>query len=358
MILPLAAVAAAFVLGFHRVKHPPSTGRELNITLVQPSIPQTLIWDQKADMVRFENLIQLSEQALNQPTDLLIWPEAAVPSYVRWDTNIYPVVARLAREHHVWIILGSDDLEPLDHPVGGEEFNHYNASFLMDPHGELAAGYRKRNLVIFGEYVPFQRSLPFIKYLTPWMPGSFTPGDKAVPFEMDVAPERRSPGRRDDDGSGRAGLETSAPERRRAKTSVLICFEDNFPHLVRGYAGDDIDFLVNITNNGWFGESAAQWQHAANAVFRAVENGRPLVRCTNNGLTCWVDASGRIREIFRDENGSVYGRGFVNIKLPLPARDEPHAATFYNRHGDVFGWSCAGLTAVVVLLTAFRRQFP
>src|SRR5438128_10831173 len=106
------------------------------------------------------------------------------------------------------------------------------------------------------------------------MPGSFTPGDVPMPFEME--------------GSRAGGV----PERWRVKTSALICFEDNFPHLVREYADDDTDFLVNLTNNGWFGESAAQWQHAANAAFRAVENGLPLVRCTNNGLTCWVDAQG------------------------------------------------------------------
>ena len=71
---------------------------------------------------------------------------------------------------------------------------------------------------------------------------------------------------------------------------MLICFEDIFPHLAREYAEDDTDFLVNLTNNGWFGEGAAQWQHAAGALFRAVENGLPLIRCSNNGLTCWVDS--------------------------------------------------------------------
>ena len=125
------------------------------------------------------------------------------------------------------------------------------------------ARYIKRKLVIFGEYVPLADWLPFLKYLTP-IQGGFTPGRRPVSFPL-------------------PGL--------RAKTSVLICFEDIFPHLVREHVDDDTDFLVNLTNNGWFGESAAQWQHAANAVFRAVENGLPLVRCANNGLTCWVDAT-------------------------------------------------------------------
>ena len=79
---------------------------------------------------------------------------------------------------------------------------------------------------------------------------------------------------------------------------------------------------MNLTNDGWFGESAEQWQHAAAAIFRAVENGLPLVRCANNGLTCWVDANGRLRQILHDPNGKVYGAGFMTANLPLPAPEK------------------------------------
>ncbi len=145
------------------------------------------------------------------------------------------------------------------------------------------------SLVVFGEYIPLVRWLPFVKWFTP-IEGGFTPGDRPVPFALDN------------------------PD---VKTSVLICFEDIFPHVAREYADDDTDFLVNLTNNGWFGESAAQWQHAAGALFRAVENGLPLIRCCNNGLTCWVDAHGRLRQVFRDDRGTVYGAGFLTAEIPL-----------------------------------------
>jgi apolipoprotein N-acyltransferase len=115
---------------------------------------------------------------------------------------------------------------------------------------------------------------------------------------------------------------------------------------------DDTDFLVNLTNDGWFGEGAAQWQQAAAAVFRAVENGVPLVRCCNNGLTCWADATGRLREIFKDATGSVYGAGFMTIEIPVGGKREP---TFYNRHGDWFGWSCVGGMGIL-LVGQFSRQ--
>jgi len=137
----------------------------------------------------------------------------------------------------------------------------------------------------------------------------------------------------------------------RVKTSPLICFEDMFPQLARRAVQGDTDFLVNLTNDGWFGQSAEQWQQMAAAVFRAVENGVPLVRCCNNGITCWIDAHGRVREIFRDKTGSVYGEGALTIDLPL----EKHSPTFYNRHGDWFGWGCLGFAVIALALKKLRR---
>ena len=105
---------------------------------------------------------------------------------------------------------------------------------------------------------------------------------------------------------------------------------------------------MNLTNNGWFGESAAQWQHAACALFRAVENGLPLIRCSNNGLTGWVDAHGRLRQVFRDDRGTIYGPGFMTAEIPLLARGEKRAPTYYHRHGDLFGWVCVGAAGLMM----------
>ena len=154
-----------------------------------------------------------------------------------------------------------------------------------------------------------------------------------------------------------AGQETGAPSENHLRVNAvpLICFEDIFPQLARKAVHDDTDFLVNLTNDGWFGDSAQQWEHMANAVFRTVENGVPLVRCCNNGVTCWIDAHGLVRQIFKAATGSVYGPGFMTMELPLP--DERPAPTFYNRHGDWFGWGCVG-TMVLILgrKIALRRK--
>ena len=102
-------------------------------------------------------------------------------------------------------------------------------------------------------------------------------------------------------------------------TSALICFEDIFPQLARDGGREAPDFLVNLTNDGWFGQSAEQWQHAASALFRSVENGLPLIRCANNGLTCWIDSRGRLHGVLRDSSGNVYGPAFATFEIPLLA---------------------------------------
>ncbi len=329
LILPVLAIAFAFNFGFRQLVPASGPERTLNVTFIQSSIPQTLIWDTTQNEERFRDLIRLSEQALSNRTDLLIWPEAAVPSFARWDTNIYPAITNLVRQHHVWLILGSDDLGRPAPPAPTDQYEFYNASFLVNPEGEFVARYRKQKLVVFGEYIPLVRWLPFLKWFTP-IDGGFTPGESDVPFVL------------------------TRPD---VKTSTLICFEDIFPSLARSAVADDTDFLVNVTNDGWFDESAAQWQHATTALFRAVENGLPLLRCCNNGLTCWVDDRGRLRDVFRDPQGSVYGPGFLTAQIPLPAPGVRPPPTFYYRHGDLFGWSCVAGSAILVVIR-FRRRRP
>jgi len=328
IILPITVVAVIFNVGFRQLKESPNGSRTIKVTFIQPSIPQTLIWDPTKNDERFRDLIALTTQALTNRTDLMLWPEAAVPKMLRYDKETFEALTGLARTNHVWMIVGSDDAEPREPQTRPNDADYFNSCFLIDPEGKLVDRYRKRALVIFGEYIPLVRWLPFVKWFTP-IEGGFTPGDIPVQFKL---PDLH------------------------VKTSVLICFEDVFPHLAREYAEPDTDFLVNITNNGWFGESAAQWQHAVSALFRAVENGLPLLRCSNNGLTCWVDAHGRLREIFHDAAGTVYGPGFMTAEIPLREAGAVRSPTFYHQYGDAFGWSCVLLAGVMVGVRIVRRK--
>jgi apolipoprotein N-acyltransferase len=315
IVLPLATVLLLFVGGLFVVNREIPAGKNLRVTLVQPSIPQTLIWSPDEDEKRFAELLAVSHQAMSNRPDLLVWPESAVPMF----DGVYDVISRFARTNHVAIIFNGDDAE-----FGPDATNYFNAAFFIRPDGRCAGVYHKQKLVIFGEYVPLARWLPFLKWFTP-IQGGWTPGDKPVVF---------------------AGENFSA--------APLICFEDVFPGVARKAAAGGPDFLVNLTNDGWFGQSAEQWQHLANAVFRAVENGLPLVRCTNNGVTAWIDAHGRVQQIFRDGSGSEYGGGVLTVEIPLRAPADKYIPTFYQRHGDWFGWSCA-VIALAALMTNRRK---
>jgi apolipoprotein N-acyltransferase len=338
IILPFTAVAAAFVFGILHLRETPAATRGLDVTLVQPSIPQTLIWDPNTADDRFQDLLRLTERALTNHTDLLIWPEAAIPKLLRYDEATFSAVTNIAIKHHVWMIVGSDDAEPSKTSNDPKDADYFNSSFLVSPDGRLAAHYQKRQLVIFGEYIPLVRWLPFIKWFTP-IQGSFAEGKRIAPFEFTFDSTGVSPGTPD----------------QLVKTAVLICYEDTFAPLAREATGSDTDFLVNITNDGWFGEGAEQQQQAATALFRTVENGVPLIRCTNNGLTCWYDANGRLREFFTDARGTIYGPGYLTIRVPLLS-GQRRAPTFYHDHGDWFGWACVGYVVLALIRARFGRK--
>ncbi|MEJ5237672.1 apolipoprotein N-acyltransferase [Limisphaera sp. VF-2] len=345
LALPGLALALVFAWGWLRVRHYAEDPHPLRVTVVQPSIPQTLIWDPGENSNRFAGLLQLTAEALREPADLLLWPEAAIPMPIRYDRATYEAVTELARNHRLWMIVGSDDAEPVRDDPTGRATDYFNATFLVSPEGNLRATYRKMRLVMFGEFIPLSRWLPFLRWFTP-ITGQYTPGRDPVVFELEQSVS----------GPARFAAQPGA----NLRTATLICFEDVFPHLTRRFARQGLDFLVNLTNDGWFGQSAAQWQHAANAVFRAVETGRPLIRCTNNGVSCWIDPLGRVRAVLRDRSGSVHGAGWAQWLVFLPDPAARQTPTFYTRYGDVWGWLCAAWTvaAVGVSMIGTRRAGP
>jgi apolipoprotein N-acyltransferase len=339
IILPLLAVVACYTGGFFLMNRPASSEASLRVTAVQPSVPQTLIWSFEDDARRFHALLDLSQRALTNRTDLLIWPESAVPPV---DEPTFLAIKQFARTNHLWLILNAEDVEA--HPT---VTNYFNAAFLVGPDGRWNAAYHKRELVIFGEYVPLANWLPFLKWLTP-IQGGWTPGDRPVTFTF---PRPKAAAK----GIIEISADPRGEEPSRVHCAPLICFEDTFPGAARDSAQADLDFFVNLTNDGWFGESAEQWQHMANAVFRAVENGVPLLRCANNGVTCLINANGRVREIFHDAQSSAYGRGALTTDIPLARAPAATRPTFYNRCGDWFGWSCVGITLLALARSSISR---
>ncbi len=323
LALPLLGLAGCLALGISRMTQGTTPGREIRVALVQPSIPQTLLFDVRETTNRFNKLIDLSTLAMAAKPDLLIWPEAATPGLLRFESTTVTAIARLLKDSKTSMILGADDAEPIPETPDPNDARYYNSAFLLNPNGEIAGTYRKQRLVMFGEYVPLIRWLPFLRFLTP-LDGGF------------------------ESGTGPAWFTVREPH---ARAGILICFEDAFPHSVRKAVDDETDFLLNLTNDGWFGESPAQWQHAVCSVFRAVENQLPVIRCTNNGLTCWIDAFGRMHDVYFGDSTDVYGAGIKTARVPLSASPRKRTLSFYTRHGDLFAWTCVTITGAALALS-------
>lgn len=348
-LVPLFFAAVVAAWGFSRVFQPFRSElelgpvvRPLTLALVQPSIPQTMIWNPAEKTKRFAKLMQLSELALATKPDVLVWPEAALPEL---SEESFRAITNLVARHQVWMVFGADDYAlkpgaPRD-STQPADYQFFNAAFLLSPEGKVVSTYRKRHLVIFGEYIPLADWLPFLKWFTPIQSG-FTPGEEPVAFPVEIVRILVEP-----DGQAKMLLPVSL------RAGMLICFEDAIASVARESAAD-ADFLLNLTNDGWFGQSAQQFQHAAHSVFRAVENRRPVIRCTNNGLTCYVDETGFMHDLGVGDAADVYGAGFRVVKLAVPAG--PREPTFYQRHGNWLGWTCVALTGWLVLRHGGRNR--
>jgi apolipoprotein N-acyltransferase len=352
---PVALLLIAVILGSVQLSKPlPKKTGEIRIALIQPSIPQAVLWDaqvvpwdvgnEKAQHDRFEHLMDLSDRAVEKEPDLLVWPEASLPPLGLLNpSNVVERFSNLeesVRENKIWRVWGADTA------TNGVP---YNSAVLIPPEDEFLRGlekikwasYAKRHLVMFGEYVPFSEQLPFLKKLAPV--GNFGRGKGPVIFDLGTA-----------------------------KTSTLICFEDVVPKLARRAATEEVDFLLNLTNDGWFGNSHQQWQHARSAAWRAIETRRPLVRCTNNGITCWVDEYGRFRDhvvrlpIFDEKMDENSNSAQKHLELPVhssgvrmvtvPIRKGPHAATFYQHTGDWLPWGAVLASVGLLAACVWRRK--
>lgn len=325
---PLLVIGGVMLFGMKKLSEPENVSARIKIALVQPSIPERVIWDPKEETNRFLKLVDLSRAALVAKPDLLVWPEAALPEIIGRNSYTQQAIGDLVRPAHVWMVMGIVDVRPKPETGTPGKFEAFNSAFLIDPNGELTGLYDKSHLVVFGEYLPWMvRQFPFLAKLR--KAAALTRGENPAAFRL------KSP---------------------RATFPVSICYEDCFPGEVRRRVDRDTDFILNLTNDGWFGESATQWQHAASALFRAVENGIPLVRCTNNGLTCWVDATGRLHDIYFDGSKNIYAAGWIMANVPIRPDHSSRSLTFYNQHGDWFGWGCMGMVIVAAVWAAFQRR--
>ncbi len=318
LMLAFLVLALAFWGGARRLRALAPGPHELRVGLVQPAIPQDDKWDSNTVGLIHRRLDELTRGVKRSgPLHLVIWPETALPDDVRYSQASYDLVYSLCALGTP-ILVGSMDTE---WPEGGPP-RFFNSSFLFDSDGRVAGAYEKQHLVPFGEYIPLQKIVPFIKAMTP-IQESFTAGTNATVFALDEPP---------------------------VTFSVLICFEDTIPRLARRAARAGARLLVNQTNDAWFDPSSASRQHMAQCVLRVVETGLPAVRAANTGVSCSIDRRGFVAAELADERGGTVFPGFKSIAVRPAPPDAP--PTFYVRHGDALpiGAGTLALLAAVLLV--------
>ena len=298
----------------------------VRVALVQPYIPQNEKWDgaRATEVLHTIENVTLDAARRGAP-QVIIWPEAVTPWALYRDPNVQEWLESMAKRTKKPLLLGCVYTQRSGQP----DEAWYNGAFVVDPvQGLEPAGYAKRKLVPFGEFIPLRPVLGWIEKFAP-IGGDFQRGTDATPLQLPV-------------GS------------RRVPVGVLICFEDIFPDLARDSALAGAEVLAVLTNNGWFGEGGAAYQHATHSVLRAIETRRPVIRCGNGGWSGWIDEYGSIRVNLQDENGSVYFRGAQTLAVTRDVRWTGRQS-YYTQHGDWFLLVCVGLAAGAYYLVLMMR---
>jgi apolipoprotein N-acyltransferase len=288
-----------------------------NVAFVQPDIRATVKWDpaQAPEIIGTLRAQTLAAGELHP--DLILWPESTTPYPLKGgDPSMRRFVEQLSAVTKAPMLVGADAVEA--NASGGDEY--FNAAFVVDPQlGVQTSYYAKRRLVQFGEYIPLRPLFGWISKFSP-LGDDFTPGRDSMPLVVPM-------------------------DRGAAAFGVLICYEDLFPALALEEVRSGADALVVLTNDAWYGEGAAAYQHAAHSVLRAVETRRPVLRCGNAGWSGWIDEFGSIRRVMQDGGGSIYYRG---VALANVTRDQRWIGrnSFYVEHGDWFVAVSACLAAL------------
>jgi apolipoprotein N-acyltransferase len=281
-----------------------------DVTLIQGNIDQNVKWNPLYQSQTVDIYRSLSLQSFPSESGLIVWPETAVPFYFQRRSPLQDAVIDIAKKSGSAILFGSPSY------VEESAIYYMNSAYLLQSDGTTGGRYDKVHLVPYGEYVPLRRYFPFLGKLVAGV-GDFRPGKGFEPLIL---------------GSKRIG--------------VLICYEGIFPETARKYKQEKTDFLINITNDAWFGRTSAPYQHLSMTVFRAIENRLYLARCANTGISAIVDPRGTILSrtgIF--ERTSLRGQVYII-----------DASTFYATYGDVFIYGCVIILLILIYISINKRR--
>jgi apolipoprotein N-acyltransferase len=276
---------------------------EVKVAIAQGGIDQAVKWDPENQLATLEIYGELTRTARDEGATVVVWPETAAPFIYGWEAELSRRLEAVAVGGGIPIIFGAPWFDPSE---GGK---FYNSVFQMDARGVVLGRYDKRHLVPFGEYIPLRPVLFFLSKLTAGEE-DFSTGSGPALFRYD----------------GQA-------------VAASVCYEALFPALIRDGVLEGATWLVNVTNDAWFGDTVAPYQHLAMARMRSVEFRRPMVRAANSGISAVIDADGGIAASL-----GLFRRG-VLVASVRPATGE----TFYAKTGEIFGISCSILTFLAII---------
>ena len=298
--IPITCLITMGILGYGHYRL--SEGQEQNenhqvlkVVIVQGNIDQSLKWDPAYQVKTLETYLKLTRENYDFKPGLIVWPETSIPFFFQDNVNLSLKLTSLVQEFNAPLLFGS----PAYKRTAGT-IKYYNRAYLISPDGNPPQSYDKVHLVPFGEYVPLKKLLSFINRLVS-AAGDFAKGEEIVTINHN-----------------------------NLSIGVLICFEAIFPEIARVHTIKGANILVNITNDAWFGKTSAPYQHLAMAVFRAVENRRPLIRSANTGFSAFIGPQGKI--IAR---GNLFCEETLTVSPDISNSD----LTFYTRSGDIFAFS-------------------
>jgi apolipoprotein N-acyltransferase len=300
--------------GIYRMDSLRNTSEHLdyvNVSLIQGNIDQSVKWSQEYQAETIKIYKDMSADVSKRGVSLIVWPETAVPfCFQNYDARSRDVI-NTARETNSWLLFGS-----LGYAREKGEISFRNSAYLLSPEGAVSGRYDKVHLVPFGEYVPLHNILFFIDKLVEGA-GDFTPGGEITPFSM----------------GGR-------------KIGILICYEGIFPEISRAHCLKGAELLVNITNDAWYGNTSAPYQHVSMAAFRAIENRTYMIRAANTGISAIVDPTGKIVS-----RTGLFERTTLSGSVKFTSQN-----TFYSRYGNVFACSCITFLLIGFLILLRRKN--
>ena len=313
--LLLVSIIAACLLQAARLVPAPKLATDHTAVLVQENVPVL----EGADWTRQyfdDTLMDLGRTTLTavagKPVNLIVWPESPAPFY-SGDPLFRNAISELAMTAHASVVAGSIGIQNAE--MSQQRPTHiFNSAALVAPDGSWNGRYDKIHLVPFGEYVPFKSLLGFAGGLTKEV-GDFSRGSSRDPLQ--------------------AGDEN---------LGIFICYESVFPDDVRRFATQGAQVFINISNDGWYGDSGAYAQHLQQARMRAVENGRWLLRDTNTGVTAAIDPYGRVVQSVPRKTRTALVASYAL----------EGSTTFYSRHGDWLAYACAIISIGAIVASATR----